>query len=212
MRRSVLVIGVSLACLVGVPLDAANLVVDPGFEAGGAVDCNGTAACSPLHPAWTFTNASSGTDYGVQASGPHSGTNSFFSAGTTAGSYDAIQQTLATNPGQFYTVSFWLDTHFDHSDADFRAFWNGTQIYDDPAGVDAAHQFPYTLFTFGSLQATGSSTVLKFDGYNVPSGDNLDDIVVDSGVASIPEPASWVLICAGALLLFLRVPYRFRRA
>jgi hypothetical protein len=212
MKLSILSFSVGLACLVAVPLGAANLVLDPGFEAGGAVTCNGAAVCGPIHPAWTFTDAASGTDYGVDTSNQHSGTNAFFFAGTTAGSYDAIQQALSTTPGQFYTLTFWLNTSFNHSDADFQVFWNGTMIYDDPAGVDIAHQFPYTQLSFGSLQATGSSTVLEFDGYNVPSGDYLDDIAVDSAVASVPEPASWVLICAGALLLFLRVPYRFGRA
>ena len=180
MKLSILPFCVVLACLVTVPLGAANIVVDPGFEAGGAVTCNGAAACGPIHPAWTFTNAASGTDYGVDTNNQHSGADAFFFAGTTAGSYDAIQQALSTTPGQFYTLTFWLNTSFNHSNADFRVFWNGTMIYDDPAGVDIAHQFPYTQLSFGSLQATGSSTVLKFDGYNVPSGDYLDDIAVDS--------------------------------
>jgi hypothetical protein len=115
-----------------------------------------------------------------------------------------IQQALATTPGQFYTLSFWLDTHYNHSNAGFQVYWNGTKVYDDPAGEDPAHQFAYTQFTLSSLQATGSSTVLKFAGYNIPSGDYLDDVVVDSGGSGVPEPATWALTCGAVLAMALR--------
>jgi hypothetical protein len=203
--RILTVVVILASSVLPVSLQAANLVQDPGFEAGPAgTSCNGSVACSPIHPAWTFTDAASGTDYGVDAEGfdPHSGTNSFFFAGVTAGSYDTIQQSLATSPGQSYTLTFWLDTHFNHSNADIQVFWNGSMVYQDAAGVDLAHQFPYTQITVNSLLATGGSTVLLFKGFNVPSGDYLDDISVDSGAAApVPEPANSVLACAGALLL-----------
>jgi hypothetical protein len=202
MRLYVLSLSVVLTC---VRMSAANIVQDPGFEVGGSVTCNGSAACGPIHPAWTFINAASGTDYGVDVFDPHSGTNAAFMAGVTAGSFDVIQQTLTTTPGQFYTLSFWLDTHFNHSNADFQVFWNGTLIYDDPAGTDATHQFNYTLKSFPSLQATGASTVLKFAGYNVPSADYFDDVSVDTGqVAAVPEPAGWFLSCTGILAIAVR--------
>ena len=153
------------------PIFGANIVQDPGFEAS-LVTCNGTGNCGPLHPAWTFIDAAVGSDYGVEDGASHSGIESAFFAGLTTASNDIIQQSLPTTGGQFYTLTFWLDTSANHSNADFQVFWNGTLVYDDPAGTDAAHQFPYTLFTFNSLQATGSSTVLKFTGYNVPAVDD----------------------------------------
>ena len=187
-----------LASLAGASF-AANIVQDPGFEASAA-DCFGSAACTPLHPAWTFVDAASGSLYGAVLGTPHSGVMAAGFAGTTAGSYDAIQQTLTTSAGQTYTLSFWLNTGFDHSDAGFQVFWDGALVYDLPAGTDAAHQFAYKQISL-AVQATGNSTVLRFAGYNLPSADYFDDVSVDSAV---PEPASWMLAGAGVLALGLR--------
>ena len=206
MRLYVLSLSAVLAC---VRMSAANIVQDPGFEVGDS--CNQSAQCTPIHPAWTFIDAPSGSDYGVDNSGAHahSGTHAAYIAGTTAGAYDIIQQTLTTTPGQFYTLSFWLDTHANHSNADFQVLWNGTMIYDDPSGTDAAHQFPYTLKSFPSLQATGTSTVLKFTGYNVPSFDYFDDVSIDNGQSAvIPEPSAWLLSCSGVLAIAVRRLFR----
>ena len=207
MKLSSIGSGLVLACLACVRMNAGNIVSDPGFEAGQAY-CNENqgVACGPLYPAWTFIHAASGSDYGIinSSSAAHSGNDYAFFAGWTRGFYDVIQQALATTPGQFYTLSFWLDTHQDHSDADFQVYWNGALVYDDPAGADAAHQFTWTQFTLSSLQATGSSTVLMFAGYNIPSGDHFDDIVVDSGGSGVPEPATWGLTCGAVLAMALR--------
>jgi hypothetical protein len=205
MKLSSIGLGAILACLASVPMNAADIVLDPGFEAGGQ-SCSVAATCTPLYPAWTFIDAAGGSDYGVSYDDPfvHTGRGTAFFANLVSGSYDVIQQPLATTPGQFYTLSFWLDTSHNHSDADFQVYWNGTLIYDDPAGTDAAHRFSYTQFTLSSLQATGSSTVLKFAGYNAPSADYLDDVVVDSGDSGVPEPATWGLTCGAVLAMALR--------
>ena len=188
--------GAILACLAGVPMSAGNIVADPGFEVGGS--CFAAAGCTPLHPAWIFNNGGGGsTNYGVIGVDPHSGMLSAFFASNTP---DIIEQTLTTTPGQLYAVSFWLDTSLNHSNADFQVFWNASKIYDDPSGTDAAHQFPYTQFTF-SLPATGSTTVLEFSGVNVSSSDSFDDVSVTSNGSGVPEPGSWVLTCVGVLAI-----------
>jgi len=115
-------------------------------------------------------------------------------------SYDIIQQSLHTVGGQSYALSFWLDTHFNHSNADFQVFWNGSLVYDDPSGTVLSNQFPYTQIVLPSLLATGASTTLVFQGYNVPSADYIDDVTV-SGAAAVPEPATWILTCFGAAAL-----------
>jgi len=216
MKKILLGAAIALACLVSGPVSAANIVLDPSFEASSLLPagyCNGASACGPLFPAWTFINATSGMDFGVDTSDPQSGANAAFFAGTSPGFYDTIQQTLTTTAGQFYTLSFWLDTSSDHSNADFQVFWNGTMVYDDPAGTDAAHQFPYTQITIGSLQATAGSTLLSFEGYNVPAGDSFDSVCVssstDCGTASaVPEPVSFALTGFGLAALGFA---RFRR-
>jgi hypothetical protein len=199
MKSITLALGPVLGCLLSAPMSAANIVADPGFELGG--NCSGAAACNAVHPSWTFIDAVVGDGYGVDGLVPHTGVKDALFQSTSS---DIIQQALATTVGQFYTLSFWLNTSNDHSNADFKVLWNGTQIYDDPSGTDASHQFAYTQFTLPSLQATGSSTVLEFTGFNVPNTDYFDDISVTLNASGVPEPATWVLTCVGVLAVALR--------
>jgi hypothetical protein len=80
-----------------------NLVVNGGFESGltGWTDTNIYGA--------TFAGVVAGADCGSDASlGPHSGSFEWCDGSTQA--YDAIYQTIATNPGNLYTISFWLNS------------------------------------------------------------------------------------------------------
>jgi hypothetical protein len=199
MFRGIPGVALLAACFVAVPLTAANIVLNPGFEDGAAV-CSSAAACNAIEGPWIFTAAASGTDFGVDNSDPNSGTYEAYFAGTTEGSYDTIGQTLSTVNGQTYTLSFWLDTHFNHSDADFQVLWNGAEVYDDPAGTGSTNQFPYTQIVISSLLATGSSTALTFEGFNVPSADYFDDVSV-TPASGVPEPATWILTCFGVVVL-----------
>jgi hypothetical protein len=197
MKRYRLNLLAVLSCVVTAPLFAANIVQDPSFEAGGPVNCTGSAACSPLFPEWTFINPVGHLGYGIQNVG-HSGSDSAFFASASS-FYAIIEQSLGTAPGQFYTLSFWLDTHFDNSNADFQVYWNGSLVYDNPSGTDPAHQFLWTQFTVAGLKATGSATVLEFTGFNGPSRTSLDDVAI----VAAPESATWIATCAGALALAL---------
>jgi len=199
VRSSFLLIAILVVWSLAFPLFGLNLVGNPGFEAGGAT-CHQAAPCNAIEGPWSFTSAPSGTDFGVWNSDPHSGSYAAYFAGVTAGSYDIISQTLSTVAGQTYTLSFWLDTHFDHSNADFQVWWNSTEIYDDPAGTDASHQFSYTFISVSSLLAIGHPSTLTFQGYNVPSSDYFDDVSV-TGATGIPEPAAWMLTGLGLAAL-----------
>jgi hypothetical protein len=194
----------SLMSLAALPLRAGNIVLNPSFEDGPA--CNATRGQCAGQTPWIFTPAASGSALTVNGgSGPGAhgapggGANYVRFGGVTIGSYDTVSQVLTTTPGQVYTLTFWLDTSFGHADADFRVLWDGVVQYDDPAGTDSAHQFPFTQITVLSLAGTGSDT-LAFQGYNPPAADLFDLVDVEAA----PEPASWVLTCIGALALAWR--------
>ena len=190
----------SLLSLAALPLRAGNIVLNPSFENGPA--CNGSLGLCGGQAPWIFTPAPSNSALTVAGGGsgaPGGGVNVVRFGGYTVGSYDTVAQVLTTTPGQLYNLTFWLDTSLNHSVADFRVLWDGVVMYDDPAGTDLAHQFPYTLIAVRSLTGTGSDT-LAFQGYNPPAGDRFD--LVDLEAA--PEPASWVLTCIGALALAWR--------
>lgn len=199
MKRLIVGTGLLAIWFATAPLNAANIVLNSGFEGGGAI-CGGAGACNSIEGPWVFTAAPSGSDFGVSDAGPHTGTFAAFFAGTTAGSYDIIQQGLSTVGGQSYVLSFWLDTSRSHSGADFQVLWNGSLVYDDPAGSGPSNQFAYTQIVISSLLATGASTTLTFQGYNLPNADYFDDVTV-IGAAGVPEPATWILTCFGAMVL-----------
>jgi len=138
---------------------------------------------------WTTIPAASGSDFSVWPNCGPSGEHCAAFGGTTAGYYDAIQQTLVTTPGQGYQVAFSLYT--DSSPRDFQVLWNGTQIYDN-SGVGTDTWIPLSFNEVG----TGSDT-LTFQGYNVPSFDELTDV----SVSSTPEPAYYPLVALGLLVV-----------
>jgi PEP-CTERM motif-containing protein len=193
--KSLLGLTASLLSLSVLPLRA-GIIANPSFEAGPA--CNGNGHCGGQAP-WIFTpGPPSATAFGVSGNAgyaaPGGGAQGAYFGGITVGLYDSISQVLTTTPGQVYNLTFWLNTSGDHSSADFRVLWDGVVQYDDPAGSDSAHQFAYKQIEILSLVGTGSDT-LMFQGYNPPGGDKFD--LVD--LQPVPEPASWMLMCIGAL-------------
>jgi hypothetical protein len=135
-----------------------NMVTNCGFENGDFV------------PGWTPIPAASGSFFGVDSSNPNSGTYGAYFGGNTVGSYDAIQQTIKTIPGQPYKLSFSINT--DASTRDFQAYWNGVLIYDNSAtGTDTYTQISLTVV------GTGSDS-LMFQDYNPIFFDYLDDVIL----------------------------------
>jgi hypothetical protein len=107
--------------------------------------------------------------------------------GLTAGSYDRIQQTIVTVPGQAYTISYWLANDAGPANG-FRASF-GSTVLDDI--VDAS-SFPHTFYTH-TVAATDACTVIEFAGYQVPHIFAVDDVSVDAA-DSTPEPATALLL------------------
>ncbi len=96
-----------------------------------------------------------------------------------------LSQTLATVPGQFYLLSFWLanpgiiSATSAPTPNQFLVSWNGTNIF---------YQTNMGTISFTNMQfvvaATASSTTLKFGTQNTPDYFGLDDV----SVTPIPAP------------------------
>ena len=131
---------------------------------------------------------------GVDSEAPRTGAFSAFFAGTDPASPDTISQTLATEIGATYHISFWLQSEADaNPDSMFSASFGNTllvSLMNDPG-------FAYRNFTY-DLVASSASSVLSFTGYNAPTAYDLDDVSVTRvGSAEVPEPGTAALLGLG---------------
>ena len=169
---------------------ASSIVLNGGFESG--------------FTSWT-TTPGTGTLFGVGGNA-NSGASAAFFGGVNfgGGNEDTISQSLATNAGQAYQVSFWLrmdnggcifPLQLNCFNQDFNAFWGNTQIF----GTASTAPFSYTRFSF-LVGATGPATNLTFKAANEPGYYYLDDVSVEA----VPEPSTWLLIGTGVAALAAR--------
>lgn len=174
-------------CLLGCALASASVVTNGGLEGG-------PSGASTTVPSWTIGGSGGANTAGLCSVidfDAHSGSCAvgFFSTGPLG----SLSQTLSTVAGQTYTLSFWLWNNQPGSNF-FEALFNGAQVFSETNSN--AHGFEFHSV---SVTATGTSTVLQFNGFNVPGTTMLDDVDV-SAVGSVPEPATFGLV-SGAVLL-----------
>lgn len=173
-----LLAGAALAIGLGASAQAANLIVNGGFETG---DFTG----------WTVVENNTGVETtGYDGLYPHSGT--YFAALGNVGCCGTISQTVSDTAGEALTL-----TYFHMSDGGtpnyFETDWDGVAIAgsiinnapDQRGSGYVEYQFDVT--------GTGSDT-LQFVERNDPSYDALDDV---SLTGAIPEPASWAMMMLG---------------
>jgi len=129
--------------------------------------------------------------------GPNSGT--YYAVLGPVGSDATLSQTLSTNPGQQYSLSFYFASVGDDP-SDFSALWDGTPLLatSDPNTGSTFTQFSYLV------TAVGSDTI-QFDFRDDPAYMALDDVVVVSS-SSVPEPGTVGMLFAGlgAMVVALR--------
>lgn len=165
----------------------ANVVLNPGFETGDFTNWD-THTCGGCE-SWGNGNAI-----------PHSGSRMAAARCAGADCLDPvtgsfIRQTLSTNPGELFTLSFWYDRHTTGT-SQLDIYWDGTLVSSIPSGAVG-----YQLYSFSNLVATTNATVLQFNGRQDPAFSGLDDIDVElvAAVVAVPEPATLALLGAGLL-------------
>lgn len=165
---------------------AQELVTNGGFETG---DFSG----------WTLSG--NGGFIGITTNPVHSG--QFAASFGAVGSQTFLTQTLMTNPGQVYDLSYWLRNSGGNPN-EFSVSVDGVFLRDD---FNVPGQ-PYTQDNF-QFTASGASTVLQFGFRQDPSFWQFDDVSVTS---TVPEPGSIAMIAGmgvtGSLFAFARLRRR----
>lgn len=175
-------------CLLGLAFVSsakANIVSNPGFEAGGT----GWSASQ-----WGF-------NLGFF---PHSGTGSAdtLCASTLCITSDPdpfgawLFQDLATAPGTPYNLTFWYNADVVFNPArppnELRVLF-GSTVAVDLIDITAPGYIQYMV----TLTATSNTTRLEFLGREVSTALVLDDI----SVVAAPEPSAYLLLGSGLVLL-----------
>lgn len=176
-----------IPALIGLSLVAAstaqaqNLVANPGFETG---DFTG----------WTVTESVASVEPDVGHTGDFAA-----SFGVAAPDAAVLSQTLLTQIGQKYALTFFAQTpEFNippGSPNTFAVYFDGARI-DGPFTVPddpGYQQYNYTVTAFSALSE------LRFVISNDPDYTQLDDISLTALTAAAPEPDALGLLLVGVL-------------
>ncbi len=168
-----------------------NLVVNGGFETG---DFSG----------WTFI-VSGHSDTIINSFYPpqgdqytHSGMhaaqfNDIFLGGLGGSTESVISQTLSTQPGTSYLISFWLGAETNSSAI---VSWNGNTLLNTSIAIDSNFIVTYTNFEF-VVPASGTNSVLQFQFPGVFNHQATTTALDD--VSLVPLPPSYNQITAQLL-------------
>ncbi len=170
---------------------ADELVTNGGFEQ--TVSAPNVTGLNPA--GWTVVSPETYTfdTCGSDGAPAHSGSCAMNFGSLTSAS---LSQTLATVAGDTYSVRFYLGdflTQGNGPDNSFQVAFGGTTIFSET-------NFPlgsYALIN-ETVEATSNSTVLSFQGFDVPNSIGLDDVSV-STASTVPEPSTFALLGAGIL-------------
>lgn len=185
----------ALAAVCAVALAAqparADLIVNGGFETGNFDGWDQFGDFS-------FNGVDDGTFFGPP---PEGAFQAYFGP---IGDFAGISQTVATTAGLTYRVEFLL-ANFDGTPNAFEASFDGATLL----SFTDSDAFDYTAYSF-DIVASGPSATLSLSFRHDPSFWLLDAVDVTLAPTAIPEPASVLLLAAGAAGLAAR--RRLRRA
>ncbi|MEH2251170.1 PEP-CTERM sorting domain-containing protein [Nostoc sp.] len=171
--------------------DPTNLVVNGGFEIDPLVDPNDPRTTNPNITGWTKLGDPFNTAGTRISNFPQSGNQGLSLGGFLDLSY--ISQTLSTQPGQQYKLSYYLASidEAPNLENEFQTFVGGNKIFDQK---NISFQ-PYTLYKF-DFTADTSSTELKFGNVDRYAFLYLDNV----SVIPVPEPSTIGGIAIAGLL------------
>lgn len=185
-------LGFTAAVMMAITAPAsAGLIQNGGFETGNFTD-------------WTQSGDTSSTS--VTNDTPHTGT---FSALAGPPSLGYLSQTITTEIGAEYTLSFWLKNGDDTRplDSQFLAFAGSTKLVE----LDNSAKFGWTYYS-SNFNATSITTTIKF-GFMNQDYFGLDDVDVVKVVSAVPEPSTLAMtgVTAAAGLLAMARRRKLRR-
>jgi hypothetical protein len=153
-----------------------NLISNPGFETSTSAGCPSGVATCPLDWSWT-----GGTDYTALSTGNvNSGLQSMQLGEIYSFLPTHLSQTINTNSGAAYQVSFYLkfSNYGNDGNAYFNAKFNNSDLLTLNL-IPSTSSFAYTHYTY-RVVANRVSSVLLFDAYDTGSNSwfNIDDVAV----------------------------------
>jgi hypothetical protein len=161
---------------------------------------------------WTTQDASSGSFYGVTAytnlAVDQVDGNEAAYFGAVSDIPDTISQTLTTNAGSLYNLSFYVGEDGGGGDEGLQVQWNGVNYFNSavPSVVDPLTDDYMMIHYTITVLATGSDTA-SFGGFDTLNFIALDNVSLTP--VATPEPASFAFLGLGLAGLVVR---RRRRA
>ena len=135
-----------------------------------------------------WTQSGNTTFSGVAAGIGRGGSRGYFAG--PLGSEGYLSQSIATQAGQLYDISFWL-LNEGGIDTNFGASFGATSLYSETN----APPYAYKLYAFTDVLASSSQTLLSFSFRDNPGFHILDNVSVTA--AAVPLPAALPLLLAG---------------
>ena len=180
----------AVLCVCASAAAATNVVQNPGFELGTDSWDYEHFALGPS-PLWAHT------DPGM-ARLTYCASQSCLDT-LNAGAF--IGQLLATTPGEYYDLSFWVRSFTGESR--LSVFWDGALLTQT-----ATPNGPMQQYSFTGLVASANATLLQVHGYNsLDQHMAFDDFsVVQSGQMLAPAAYGLLLAALGALTFMRRKP------
>ena len=165
------------------PARAQELVFNGGFETGNFLGWNVPPNAPPPN----------GALFRIGTGGAHSGSHY---AGISSASQQYISQTLPTQAGQDYLLSFWLRWDFGMQNERVTVRWEGQPVLHVQGTLDAA---PWTHFMF-PLHSNITGSFLEFGQNAFPGEFHIDDI----SVTPVPAPSAAPLLLLGSAVALRR--------
>jgi hypothetical protein len=191
------------------PLSAANLIQNPGFEAPVVGVPFVTFAASNFIPGWTWAGPGSGlivrTDYtenGFWRFPAAAGQNALDLTGSGWTGNNVVYQDVPTTIGQQYLLSFYLGNQDNNlgpyiADSTMEVLMNGSIFLNPSYGFNGGNSVRWLQFS-GYYTATQTTTRIAFR--NVTSSNDwflgLDEVTFEA----VPEPATTLPLAVAAAL------------
>lgn len=197
----IIVAAAALLAALGSAHAATNLVVNGSFE--DQAQATGTFGIYSALPGWT-TVGGTGIEVRNQVAGNAFAGNNYVELDSYSNS--AMAQTLTTNFGSVYTLSFEYSAREGVAAASnaINVFWNNSLL--GSAVQDGIGQIGNVWHTYSfTVQGTGRDTLtFAAGGFSDSLGGSLDAV----SITAVPEPSTYLMMFAGLVAIGLSLSRR----